>query len=67
MQSCGSGALVYAVVPVNNRICSFYRDDGIKVQLHYDERDRLIRMVTDMNPFKSLRLPFVGVTVHWGK
>ncbi len=67
VELCGSGALVYAVVPVQNRICRFYRDDGIRVQLQYDDRNRLARMITDMNPFTSLPLPWLGVTLHWGR
>jgi hypothetical protein len=67
VQVCGSGVLVYAVVPVQNRICRFYRDDGIRVQLQYDDRNRLTRIVTDMNPFTSLPLSWLGVTLHWGR
>lgn len=67
VQNCGTGDIVHAVVPVNNRICRFYRDDGIRIQLHYDERNRLSRMETDMKPFQSLRLPLVDVTLHWGR
>ena len=67
MEVCGSGVLVYAVVPVQNPICRFYRDVGIRVQLQYDDRNRLTRIVTDMNPFRSLPLPWLGVTLHWGR
>ena len=67
VEVCGTGVLVYAVVPVQNRVCRFYRDDGIRVQLQYDDRDRLTRMVTDMNPFRSLPLSWLGVTLHWGR
>ncbi len=66
IEVCGSGVLVHAVVPVHDRICRFYRDDGIRVQLQYDNRDRLARMVTEMNPFRSLPLPF-GITLHWAR
>src|SRR5258708_32977009 len=67
VEVCGSGVLVYAVVPVQNRICRFYRDDGIRIQLQYDEHNRLTRMITDMNPFTSLPLSWLGVTLHWGR
>ncbi|MEO8386046.1 MAG: hypothetical protein ABI583_12435 [Betaproteobacteria bacterium] len=67
VDACSSGDLVYAAVPVQNRICRLYRDDEIRVQLQYDDRNRLARMVTDMKPFRSLPLPWLGVTLHWGK
>jgi len=52
---------------VQNRICRFYRDDGIRVQLQYDDRSRLARMITEMNPFLSLPLSWLGVTLHWAR
>ncbi len=67
VEACGSGALVYAVVPVQNRICRFYRDDGIRIQLQYDDHNHLTRMITDMNPFTSLPLSWLDVTLHWGR
>ena len=66
VEVCGSGVLVHAVVPVLNRVCRFYRDDGIRVQLQYDDHNRLARMVTEMNPFRSLPLPF-GINLHWAR
>src|SRR5258708_3591070 len=56
VEVCGSGVLVHAVVPVQNRICRFYRDDGIRVQLQYDDRNRLARMLTQLNPPTPLPL-----------
>ena len=67
LSSCGSGPLVYAKVPVRNLVCRIYRDDEIKVQLHYDEHGRLARIATDMDPFKSLPIPFTNITVHWAR
>ena len=64
LDTCGPGPLVYAAVPVKNRICRFYRDDSVTVQLGYDEHGRLQRVETDMKPSKSLTLPFVG-TLYW--
>ena len=67
VDSCSSGELLYVTVPIENRICRIYRDDEIRIKLQYDDKGRLTRMQTDMNPFKSLPLPWFGVTVHWGR
>lgn len=66
LQQCSSGSLVYAEVPVRNRICRFYRDDATRIQLYYDRRDRLIRVLSEMNPYKYLPLPWGG-SIDWGK
>jgi hypothetical protein len=66
LQSCGGGPIIHARVPVQNAVCSLYRDDEIRVRLFYDERDRLAQTQFDMNPFKSL--PLVGgITLHWAR
>lgn len=67
LQNCGDGPLVYARVPVGNAICSLYRDSEILVQLQYDGRNRLARTQVDMRPFKSLAIPFTGITLHWAR
>jgi hypothetical protein len=67
VQNCGDGPLVYARVPVRNTLCSLYRDGEILVQLQYDNRNRLGRTQVDMNPFKSLPVPFTGLTLHWAR
>jgi hypothetical protein len=64
---CGTGALVYATVPIQNVVCRVYRDDTIKIQLHYDEKDRLMRFRSDMKPYKSLPIPVAGVVIHWAR
>jgi len=67
VDNCGPGVLVYAAAPVRNRICHFYRDDSITVQLNYDMRNHLARVETDMKPSKSLHLPWLDRTFYWGK
>lgn len=67
LDSCGPGPLVYAAVPVKNRVCRFYRDDSITVQLGYDTNGRLERLETDMKPFRTLELPFIGRPLYWAK
>jgi len=50
---------------VKNLVCSAYRDDEVRIQLHYDDRDRLARVLVVMNPYKSLPLP--GFMLHWAR
>jgi hypothetical protein len=64
LDSCGPGTLVYVAIPVKNRICRFYRDDSVTVLLGYTEQGQLERVETDMQPGKSLSLPFLGV-FYW--
>ena len=66
LMHCPPGTLVYAQVPVQDRICRIYRDDATKVQLQYDERDRLRTIVSDMAPYRSLPLPW-GDYLHWAR
>jgi hypothetical protein len=67
LDHCRPGPLVYARVPVNNWVCRLYRDDEVRVQLHYDDLGRLLRVQTDMNPFKFVRVPYVNTTVYWAR
>lgn len=64
---CGDGPLVFAKIPVKNKICRLYRDDEIRVQLQFDNLDHLTRITTEMSPYKSLPIPFTGKTIHWGR
>jgi hypothetical protein len=64
---CGTGTLVVAHVPIQNTVCRIYRDDEVRVQLQFDEHDSLVRLATDMNPYRSLPVPFSSVVVHWGR
>ena len=67
LDRCGDGPLVIAKIPVGNAICRLYRDDEIAVWLQYDGRDRLVRQQIDMNPFRSLPIPFTDVVIHWAR
>src|SRR5437879_5950961 len=58
VQACGTGTIVHATVPVQNKVCRFYRDGEIQIQLQFDNKGRLARMQTDMSPYKSLPIPF---------
>ena len=64
---CGSGDLLYATVPIQNKVCHFYRDSDVRVQLQYDDRGRLRQLQADMKPFKLFSVPWLGLTLYWGK
>ena len=66
LSRCGDGPLLVAKVPVANLVCRIYRDDEITVMLQYDPRERLARIESEMNPYKSLPLPG-GLTLHWAR
>jgi hypothetical protein len=67
VDSCGPGDLLYVAVPIQNKICHFYRDSDVRVQLQYDDRGRLRQLQADMKPFKFFSLPWFGVKLYWGK
>jgi len=58
--SCPGGALLLGVVPVRNRICRYYRDNNVRFQLGFNNHEQLVRIQTDMNPYRRLRVPFYG-------
>jgi hypothetical protein len=67
VDDCGSGDLIYVEVPVKNRVCHYYRDSAIRVQLQYDGNGRLEGELVEMNPFKFLALPWINKTFYWGR
>lgn len=67
LANCGDGPILTARVPVKNTICRIYRDDDIRVRLHFDDHDRLWRIATDMSPYRSLPIPFTGAMLHWAR
>jgi hypothetical protein len=64
---CGRGDLLYVAVPIQNRICRFYRDSDVRVQLQYDDHGRLRQLQADMKPFKYFSLPWLGLNFYWGR
>lgn len=60
VESCPGGALLMGTVPVQNRICRYYRDSSVRFQLGFNAHEQLVRIQTDMNPYGKLRLPFIG-------
>ena len=67
LDRCGEGPLVVAKIPVKDAICRIYRDDEITGWLQYDGRERLVRQQLDMNPYKSLPIPFTATAIHWAR
>jgi hypothetical protein len=53
--------------PVKDRICSIYRDDRVRVQLGFNSRLQLVRLQTDMKPYRMLRSEWLGFELDWGK
>ena len=64
---CESGDLYYLRIPISNKICRIYRDDSVKVQLQYNEKGQLSRMVFDMAPFKFVEIPYFKQRIYWAK
>ena len=67
VDSCGPGDLLFATVPIQNKICRFYRDSDVRVQLQYDDHGRLRQLQADMKPFKFFSFPWLGLKLYWGK
>jgi hypothetical protein len=67
VDSCGPGDLLYVAVPIQNKVCHFYRDSDVRVQLQYDDRGRLRQLQADMKPFKYFSFPWLGVKLYWAK
>jgi hypothetical protein len=66
VSACSDGPLLIAWLPVRDRICSWYRDDKVTVQLAYDHRLALVRMQTDMSPYKKVQSRVLGLEFDWG-
>jgi hypothetical protein len=67
VDSCGPGNLLYVAVPIQNKVCRFYRDSDVRVQLQYDTQGRLRQFQADMKPFKYFSFPWLGVKLYWAK
>jgi hypothetical protein len=49
--------LLWGSVPVRDPVCRYYRDSTIRFQLAFNSLGQLIRLQTDMNPYRKLRFP----------
>jgi hypothetical protein len=67
VEVCSGGPTLLVSVPVKNRVCRFYRDSSIHLQLGFNSTEQLVRMQTDMNPYRMLKMPALGLEVDWGR
>lgn len=64
---CGPGDLLYVTVPIQNKICHYYRDSNVRVQFQYDDRSHLRHFEAEMDPFKVFSIPWLGIRWYWGR
>jgi hypothetical protein len=64
---CGPGDLLYVAVPIQNKVCHYYRDSSVRVQFQYDDRGRLRQYEAAMDPFKYFSIPWTGIKFYWAK
>jgi hypothetical protein len=67
VDGCTGGPIVLAAMPIRNKICRFYRDDRILLQLGFNEALQLVRIQTDIKPFHMLKSETLGFEVDWAK
>ena len=65
--SCPEGPKLFASIPIQNRICRFYRDDSVHVRLDFNARQQLTRIQTDMKPFRTYRIELLGLELYWAR
>jgi hypothetical protein len=64
---CGPGDLLYLAVPIQNKVCHYYRDSSVRVQFQYDDQGRLRGYEAVMDPYKYFHIPWLGIKWYWGK
>lgn len=64
VEVCTGGPLLLASVPVRNRVCHYYRDGSVRLQLGFNAALQLVRIQTDMDPDHSLQV--FGYKLGWG-
>ncbi len=67
VQICPGGPLILITVPVQNRVCRYYRDSSIRQVLGYNALQQLVHMQTDMRPFHVLKLPGFDFELSWAR
>jgi len=67
VEMCPSGVLLLGAVPVQDRVCRYYRDDSVRFQLAFNGRDQLIHVQTDMHPYRMLKFPMTDFEIDVAK
>jgi hypothetical protein len=67
VDACTGGPIVLAAMPIHNRVCRFYRDDRVLLQLGFNRALQLVRIQTDMKPFRVLKSETLGFEIDWAK
>jgi hypothetical protein len=64
---CGPGDLLYVKVPIQNKVCHYYRDSSVRVQFQYDGGGRLRQFDAEMDPYKYVSIPWTQIKFYWAK
>lgn len=64
---CPGGPTLLVEIPVKNRVCHYYRDGSVHIQLGFDRYLQLVRLQTDMSPYHFVKLPWLDFEVDWAK
>ena len=64
---CPGGPVLLVSIPVKDRVCHYYRDRRIRLQIGFNSRRQLALIQTDMNPYQMLKLPALGIELDWAK
>jgi hypothetical protein len=67
VEVCSGGPTLLVAIPVKNRVCRYYRDSSIRLQLGFNGTEQLVRIQTDMDPYRMLKLPMLGLEIYWAK
>lgn len=64
---CHGGPVLLIARRVSDPICRYYRDPTIRVQLGFNSHQQLVKVQTDMNPYKILKMPALGLEIYYAK
>ena len=65
VDACNGGPVLLVALPVKNRVCRYYRDGNVRLQLGFNSLQQLVRLQTDMKPPHVLKVPLLNVELYW--